>query len=67
MRYVIIAENHVKRAGRIEARTLGFVDADSYAQARWLAEATYPGLTLTVTQADSQPHTTPKSGCPRDE
>jgi hypothetical protein len=51
MRYVIIAENHVKRAGRLEARTLGFVDAGSYAQARRLAGATYPGRTLAVTQA----------------
>jgi hypothetical protein len=63
MRYVIIAEHNVKRAGRMEARTLGFVDADSRVQARRLAEATFPGLTLTISQADSQPPSTPKGGC----
>jgi hypothetical protein len=61
--YVVVAKHHVKRAGRLEARTLGFVTADSLAQARRLAAATYPDLTLTVTKQDMTPPSTPKDGC----
>jgi hypothetical protein len=60
MRFVVIAEHDVQRAGRMEARTLGFVDADSLAQARRLAEATFPGLTLTVSKQTEPPPCTPR-------
>jgi hypothetical protein len=48
-RYLVIAENYVDRAGRIESRTVGYVDADTLEQARRLA-TTYPTLKLYVVE-----------------
>ena len=49
-RYIVIAENYGGRAGRIESRTVGYIDADTLEQARRLAKATYPNLRLNVVE-----------------
>jgi hypothetical protein len=58
--YIVVAENYVKRAGRMEARWIGNVEADSIDSARRIAKGKWPRLTLTIHELDSQPPTTPK-------
>jgi hypothetical protein len=49
-RYLVIAENYIDRGGRIESRTVGYIDADTLEKARRLAKATYPNLRLNVVE-----------------
>jgi hypothetical protein len=61
--FIVIAENYARRAGRLEPRTVGFVQAESSEQARRLAEIAYPGLKLRIAEPSSDLPSTPKSGC----
>ena len=54
MTYVVIAEHPGQRAGRLDGRAIGTVDADTVTTARRVATQRWPNLALTIREPDDR-------------